>query len=121
MEHCLTPYYLSGPEENSRLLLLTVGTWSAQLHDELWVYNKGFWQKDHGLWLDVQKGNWEDVILNPDFKRALQKDVYGFFTSEKVYNDLGIPWKVCKSHTVSVGGSLVSLARPHIAWDPWQV
>ncbi|KNZ74826.1 hypothetical protein J132_06047 [Termitomyces sp. J132] len=86
-----------GPEEPSRLLLLTVGTWSAQVHDEIWVYNQGFWQKDHELWLDVQKGNWEDVILNHDFKKALQKDVYGFFTSEKVYKELGIPWKVSKN------------------------
>ncbi|KAG6869338.1 hypothetical protein C0993_000091 [Termitomyces sp. T159_Od127] len=82
-----------GPEEPSRLLLLAVGTWSNQLHDEVWVYNEGFWQKDHGLWLEVQKGNWEDVILNKDFKMALQKDVYSFFTSEKVYKTLGIPWK----------------------------
>ncbi|KAG6903467.1 hypothetical protein C0995_005490 [Termitomyces sp. Mi166 len=82
-----------GPEEPSRLLLLTVGAWSAQVHDEIWVYNEGFWQKDHGLWLDVQKGNWEDIILNHNFKKALQKDVHGFFTSEKVYKELEIPWK----------------------------
>ncbi|KAG6821559.1 hypothetical protein H0H93_000068 [Arthromyces matolae] len=82
-----------GPEEPSRRLLLAVGAWSIQVHEEIWIYNDGFWQKDHGLWVDVQKGNWNDVILNSDFKRALQKDVYGFFSSKKVYKDLGIPWK----------------------------
>ncbi|KAG6831381.1 hypothetical protein H0H92_010983 [Tricholoma furcatifolium] len=82
-----------GSEEPSRQLLLAVGGWFTQLHDEIWVYNEGSWQKDHNLWLDVQKGDWKDVILNDNFKKALQKDVYGFFTSEKVYKDLGIPWK----------------------------
>ncbi|KAG6879197.1 hypothetical protein C0992_004436 [Termitomyces sp. T32_za158] len=94
LEHRITSCDISGPEEPSRLLLLKVGTWSAQTHDEIWVYYDGFWQKDHGLWLEIQKGSWEEVILNQDFKKALQKDVYGFFTSEKVYKNLGIPWKV---------------------------
>ncbi|KAG6833925.1 hypothetical protein H0H87_007936 [Tephrocybe sp. NHM501043] len=82
-----------GPEGPSRQLLLAIGAWSSQLHEEIWVFNEGNWQKDHGLWVDIQKGDWKDVILNDTFKKALQKDVYGFFSSEKVYKDLGIPWK----------------------------
>ncbi|KAF8076577.1 P-loop containing nucleoside triphosphate hydrolase protein [Lyophyllum atratum] len=83
-----------GPSEDpSRRLLLSAGAWASQLHDEIWVFNQGWWSKDHGLWADVQKADWKDVILKDTFKKALQKDVYGFFTSEKIYKDLGIPWK----------------------------
>ncbi|KAJ3518065.1 hypothetical protein NLJ89_g106 [Agrocybe chaxingu] len=49
--------------------------------------------KDHGLWLEVQKADWKDVILKDEFKKALQKDVYGFFASESIYKELAIPWK----------------------------
>jgi len=82
-----------GPEDPSRLLLMAVGAWAVQLHDEIWVFNQGYWQKDHGMWTEIQKADWKDVILKDTFKKALQKDVYGFFTSEKIYKDLGIPWK----------------------------
>ncbi|KAG6854887.1 hypothetical protein C0991_012077 [Blastosporella zonata] len=82
-----------GPEDPSRRLLTAVGAWANQLHEEIWVFNEGYWQKDHDLWLDIQKGDWKDVILNDAFKKALKKDVYGFFSSEKIYKDLGIGWK----------------------------
>lgn len=82
-----------GPEDPSRLLLLAVGAWAVQLHNEIWVFNQAYWQKDHGLWAEIQKADWKDVILKDTFKKVLQKDVYGFFSSEKIYKDLGIPWK----------------------------
>ncbi|KAJ7228492.1 P-loop containing nucleoside triphosphate hydrolase protein [Mycena pura] len=82
-----------GPEEPARRLVMATGLWSQSLHEEIWVYNQGWWQKDHPLWVDVQKADWKDVILKEEFKKALHKDVYGFFKSEAVYRELGIPWK----------------------------
>ena len=86
-----------GPQEVSRLLLLAAGAWADQVHEEILVYNQGFWSKDPTLWKEIQKADWKDVILKDTFKKALQKDVYGFFTSETIYKELGIPWKVCTS------------------------
>ncbi|KAH6914827.1 ATP-dependent Zn protease [Coprinopsis sp. MPI-PUGE-AT-0042] len=82
-----------GPEDPSRLLLLASGSWANELHDEIWVYDQGWWNKDHSLWSEIQKADWKEVILKDEFKKAIQKDVYGFFSSEKIYKDLGIPWK----------------------------
>ncbi|KAF5333195.1 hypothetical protein D9611_002641 [Ephemerocybe angulata] len=82
-----------GPQEPARLLLLASGAWANELHEEIWVYNQGYWDKSHSLWVEVQKASWDDVILKDDFKKDLQKDVYGFFESEDVYKDLGIAWK----------------------------
>ena len=74
-------------------LLRAVGAWYYQLHEEIWVFNQGFWNKDAQLYADVQKANWDDVILEDSKKKALQHDVYSFFDSEKLYKELGIPWK----------------------------
>ena len=82
-----------GPTTTTRELLLAAGVWSDQLHKEIWVYNQG-WQKNAGLWHEIQKGSWDAVILEDDFKRALQKDVFGFFSSKDTYKELTLPWKV---------------------------
>jgi len=80
-------------EQPSKDLLIAAGGWAHALHDEIWVFNQGLWDKDRGLWKEVQKANWKDVILDEDFKATLHKDVFGFFSSERVYSDLQIPWK----------------------------
>lgn len=82
-----------GPEDDIRSFLLANGIWRNKLHNEIWVFNQGFWSKDAALYAEVQKANWDDVILKEDFKKNLQKDVFGFFTSEELYKKLGIPWK----------------------------
>ncbi|KZT72531.1 P-loop containing nucleoside triphosphate hydrolase protein [Daedalea quercina L-15889] len=83
----------AGPEEHARALILAAGTWGNQLHQEIYVFNQGFWRKDHNLWTEVQKANWNDVILKEDFKDKLRKDINGFFESETLYKSLAIPWK----------------------------
>lgn len=45
-------------------LLLAVGAWSAQLHDEVYVFDDGYWQKNSKLWESVQDASWEEVILD---------------------------------------------------------
>ncbi|ESK96282.1 atp-dependent zn protease [Moniliophthora roreri MCA 2997] len=102
MVECPSPYgfpvqqsYIlhDGPEENIRSMLLSAGIWANKVHDQIWVFDQGFWQKDGGLWHEVQKADWKDVILKEEFKKALQQDVYGFYKSEQLYKDLSIPWK----------------------------
>lgn len=67
---------------------MTAGVWQDELHDEIWVFDQGFWQKNRQLWIEVQKADWKDVILKDEFKKVLQKDIYGFFTSEAIYKVL---------------------------------
>jgi transitional endoplasmic reticulum ATPase len=75
--------------------MLTLGIWANALHNEIWVFDQGFWRKDAALYTEIQKADWDDVILDSDFKKTFQKDVYGFFESEDLYKKLAIPWKVC--------------------------
>ena len=112
-----------GSEEPARQLLRIAGIWTYDLHEEIYVFDSGFWSKDHGLWLEVQKADWEDVILKDDFKKKLMKDVFGFFDSEDLYKSLSIPWKVrllvmtCKGYATLI----MSLAWCHYARPAWQV
>jgi hypothetical protein len=91
-------------EQPSKDLLIAAGAWANSLHNEIWVFNQGFWNKDPGLWEEVQKANWNDVILDENFKTTLQKDVFGFFSSERVYLELQIPWKVMLPLESTAGG-----------------
>ncbi|KAF5322585.1 hypothetical protein D9619_000648 [Psilocybe cf. subviscida] len=91
----VTQYFVlhEGPEDISRLFLVSAGSYTNALHDEIWVFDKSSWRKNHELWVEVQKASWGDVILAEGFKQALKKDVYGFFESKEVYKELAIPWK----------------------------
>ncbi|KAJ7240302.1 P-loop containing nucleoside triphosphate hydrolase protein [Mycena haematopus] len=85
--------YPTGPDGPARELVFNAGLWNDSLHEEIWVFNQSWWQKDHALWESVQSADWKDVILDEVFKKDLQKDIYGFFKSETIYKDLAIPWK----------------------------
>ncbi|KIJ51932.1 hypothetical protein M422DRAFT_26292 [Sphaerobolus stellatus SS14] len=91
----ITQQYLlhNGPDDPARDLVLAATIFAEELHDEIWVYNQGFWFKDHAMWTQIQKADWKDVIMKDAFKKALRKDVEGFFASEKIYKELAIPWK----------------------------
>ncbi|KAI0824726.1 P-loop containing nucleoside triphosphate hydrolase protein [Trametes gibbosa] len=90
-----TQHYIlhKGSEDPARTLLVAAGAWADQLHQEILVFDNGFWSKNSNLWTEVQKANWGDVILKEEFKTALKKDIYGFFDSEDLYKSLAIPWK----------------------------
>lgn len=73
---------------------MAAGLWGNELHEEIYVFNQGWWNKNHELWVEIQKANWDDVVLKDQFKKNLKKDVFGFFDSETLYKSLAIPWKV---------------------------
>ncbi|EJU03011.1 P-loop containing nucleoside triphosphate hydrolase protein [Dacryopinax primogenitus] len=82
-----------GPPEPCRRLILEAGLFQQALHNEIYVYNQGYWHKDVELWYEIQKADWNDIIMKPEYKDEVKKDVYGFFDSEQIYKELGIAWK----------------------------
>ncbi|KIJ20334.1 hypothetical protein PAXINDRAFT_166412 [Paxillus involutus ATCC 200175] len=83
----------AGPEEPARDLVLSACLFADQANDEIWVFNQGSWSKNKSLWLEIQDSTWDDVVMKEESKKALQKDIYGFFKSEMVYKKLSLPWK----------------------------
>jgi transitional endoplasmic reticulum ATPase len=76
-------------------LIAAAAKWTQELHEEVMVFDQGFWQKNKELWQNIQKSNWEDVILENGKEEAIIEDVVGFFNAQKKYEEFGVPWKVC--------------------------
>ena len=72
-------------------LLMTVGKWTSDLHDEIYVFDNSQWRKDKKLYESVIGTKLSDVILPPSLKAALIADITTFFTSGDM--SLNIHWK----------------------------
>lgn len=85
--------YILGSAAAARTLVASAGRWGSVLHDEIWVFNQGYWQKDPLLYRSIMKARWEDVILDKDLKDDLVDTVTRFFDSRDDYDRLRVPWK----------------------------
>ena len=80
--------------EAMEALVLAASIWAQESHEEVWVYDQGRWSKNNELWRMVQGESWEDLVLDESAKRAIVRDVIGFFDARETYVELGTPWKV---------------------------
>ncbi|KAJ4386241.1 hypothetical protein N0V93_009134 [Gnomoniopsis smithogilvyi] len=74
-------------------LLLACGSWTKELHGEIFVFDQARWSKSKDLYKSVESSSWDDVILHPDTKSKLIEDIQGFFENEGLYKSFDIPWK----------------------------
>ncbi|KAH7126869.1 P-loop containing nucleoside triphosphate hydrolase protein [Dendryphion nanum] len=90
----LTMNYLLTSETGKADNLIKEATlWGQELHNEVWVFDQGWWQKSRDLYDSIQRSKWEDVILDEDMKKAIISDVEGFYDGRETYADLKVPWK----------------------------
>lgn len=83
----------SGHCAESDALILAAGKWTSQLHDEIFVFDDGHWEKSRDLWASVHAASWADVILSASMKNSLMADVQGFFDAQATYAHHAVPWK----------------------------
>jgi transitional endoplasmic reticulum ATPase len=74
-------------------LLLRSGQWSAEAHEQIWVFDNARWAKDKALWESVQETSWEDVIVTPAVRQRLNRDVHGFFGNRELYRKSKVAWR----------------------------
>lgn len=86
-------YVLSTSEELATQLILAAGRWTSDLHEEIWVFDGGYWAKSAELYQSAMKASWESVILDEEMKNALIEDHLSFFRSRTTYDRLKVPWK----------------------------
>lgn len=86
-------FVLSPSPQATTQLLLEAGKWNNELHDEIWVFDGGWWDKSAELWESIHKASWDDVILEKSMKDQIIADVDDFFGSREVYQKLKVPWK----------------------------
>lgn len=86
-------YILSSAVDATNTLLIEAGQWTNTLHDEVWVFDSGYWQKSKELFDSAMKSSWDDVILDSDMKDSIKSDVENFFSSRETYAKYEVPWK----------------------------
>ena len=86
-------YILSPSVESTNKLLVEAGIWNNELHDEIWVFDQGFWSKSIDLYDSIRDASWDDVILEKSIKDAIINDVQNFFDSRNTFEKLRVPWK----------------------------
>ncbi|KAM7214391.1 putative ATPase [Rhypophila decipiens] len=86
-------YLLTTDVHKANALILDVGKWGNELHDEIWVYDNGGWRKNAELFQSVKNATWEAVILDEKMKKALINDHSTFFDARATYAKLKVPWK----------------------------
>jgi len=80
-------------------LIVAASRHLSEIDEEIWVYDRGYWTKNHRLWENVQACNWDNVILNSEMKLQLISDIEGFFDRKEDYKSFAVPWKVSKYDT----------------------
>lgn len=86
-------FILSPSPTATNQLLLEAGKWNSELHNEIWVFDGGYWDKSSDLWESIHKASWSDVILEKSMKDKIIGDVDDFFNSRETYENLKVPWK----------------------------
>lgn len=62
-------------------------------HQEVYVFEEGYWSKSHELFENIQKSSLDTLVLAPGLKEELRRDATTFFSSEERYASHDIPWK----------------------------
>lgn len=70
-----------------------VCSWAAQVHDEVLIFEDGFWRKSDELFQAIQSASWDDLILPTPLKQQIATDIAGFFTARETYARYQVPWK----------------------------
>lgn len=86
-------YILAADRHKADALVMAAGSWGADLHNEVWVFDGGRWMKSRELWQSAHNASWDAVILDEKMKKALIDDHLTFFESRETYANLKVPWK----------------------------
>lgn len=62
-------------------------------HQEVYVFEEGYWDKSEELYSAIQGATLEGLTLAPGLKEELLRDATTFFSSEASYAEYDIPWK----------------------------
>ncbi|KAF1926283.1 proteasome-activating nucleotidase [Didymella exigua CBS 183.55] len=85
---------INGHCQETDALLLAAGEWTSQLHEEIFVFDNGYWDKSKELWRSVSGASWTD----------------GFFDNQELYARFSAPWKRgIILHSVPGNGKTVSI------------
>ena len=86
-------YILTTDTHKADALLIAAGQWGNELHEQVWVWDSGMWNKSAELYQSISKASWDAVILEESMKKAIIADHQSFFDARDTYGRLKVPWK----------------------------
>lgn len=86
-------FVLTKDKQAALELVQAAGTWSNELHGQVWEYDQGYWSKSKELYNSFIHASWDSVILDEKRKEEIINDHLSFFRSRETYRNLQVPWK----------------------------
>jgi hypothetical protein len=86
-------WILADTREIAEEFYRAVCDWSSEVRGEILVYEQGCWAKNEQLFENIKSASFDNLILPPWLKRAIQNDLTQFFASRELYEQHHIPWK----------------------------
>jgi hypothetical protein len=87
-------WLVSPGREAAEALVDAVGRRTWKKNARVMVFENGDWEDAPRLEADLAGYRWDSVVLPEATRARLERAVQLFFTSEQVYADLEIPWKL---------------------------
>lgn len=88
-----TTWVVADTDDLAESFFRAVCSWASQVHDEVLIFEDGFWRKSDELFQAIQSARWDDLILPAPLKQQIATDLAGFFTARETYVRYQVPWK----------------------------
>lgn len=62
-------------------------------HAAVLTFANGCWSKDRGMWKEIQRSSFEDLVLAGNLAAEIQDDFSSFLAAKDEYARYGVPWK----------------------------
>lgn len=85
-------WIVADTQEVAENFFVSVCEWYAELRNEVWVFDGGYWGKSRALFHAIRNATFDSLILRGSLKQGIQDDFAQFFASREVYEKYRIPW-----------------------------
>lgn len=91
--HDTTAWIIARDQALAEAFFQAVCAWSATVHDEVLIFEDGYWRKSDEMFQAIRAATWETLILPEALKAQIRADLTGFFAAHETYAHYGVPWK----------------------------
>ncbi|KAJ3154477.1 hypothetical protein HDU86_004606 [Geranomyces michiganensis] len=74
-------------------LIAECSKFNFEKKDTIFVFSDGYWSDDEKLFQGVKASTFDNLILSPQLKSTIKKEIDTFFASRELYARYGAPWK----------------------------
>lgn len=91
--HAKTRFVAAESRTAAEAFFTAVCRWSSDLAGAVLVFDRGHWDKNRGLYVDIRKTRLDELILPGQLRDEIVGDLQRFIDRKAEYDEFGIPWK----------------------------